>query len=68
MEAAIREWVRQARRLRTGVILFADPPEARLGRRQSAGEPDFDFARHVPETTASSCLFVPDSGEENVLA
>jgi hypothetical protein len=31
-------------------------------------QPDFDFARHVLDTTASSCLFVRDSGEENVLA
>ncbi|NIP60806.1 MAG: Na-K-Cl cotransporter, partial [Gemmatimonadetes bacterium] len=34
-EEEIRQMVRQARRLRTGVILFADHPEARLGRRQS---------------------------------
>jgi amino acid transporter len=163
-EETIRRMVRRARRLRTGVILFADHPEARLGRRQSvnvwirdqspdwkvgmrlgnmdmslllghilrtawggrltvvcivadeqeteaarefvrrvadlarlpavdivirsgtmeeqiprvptadldvfgmSGEPDFAFARHVLETTASSCLFVRDSGEENVLA
>jgi amino acid transporter len=163
-EEEIRQVVRQARRLRTGVLLFADHPEARLGRRQSlnvwmrdqspdweismrlgnmdmsllvghilreawdgdlnvvsivedeteveaahqfvqrvtelarlprvniviragtmkeqvplvqtadldifgmSGEPDFRFARHVLATTASSCLFVRDSGEENVLA
>ncbi len=163
-EELIRRMVRRARRLRTGVILFADHPEARLGRRQSlnvwirdqspdwkismrlgnmdmslltghilrkawkgdlnvvcivedeaemeaardfvrqvtdlarlapvnvviragtlkeqlsqvptadldvfglSGEPDFRFARHVLATTASSCLFVRDSGEENVLA
>jgi len=164
MENEIRRVVRRARRLRTGVILFADHPEARLGRRQSlnvwmrdqspdwkismrlgnmdmsllvghilrkawradlnivcivkdeaergaarefvrrvtdlarmpdvnivirsgtlkeqvprvptadldifglGGEPDFGFARHVLDSTASSCLFVRDSGEENVLA
>jgi len=163
-EEQIRRIVRRAHRLRTGVILFADHPEARLGRRQSlnvwirdqspdwrismrlgnmdmsllvghilreawngdlnvvcvvedeeeleaagafvqqvtdlarltpvnvviragtlkeqlprvptadldvfglGGEPDFHFARHVLATTASSCLFVRDSGEENVLA
>jgi amino acid transporter len=163
-EDEIHRVVRRARRLRTGVILFADHPEARLGRRQSlnvwmrdqgpdwrvsmrlgnmdmsllighilreawdgdlnvvcivsdeeqreparefvgrvtdlarmprvkiiirsgsleeqvprvptadldifgmAGQPDFAFARHVLGTTASSCLFVRDSGEENVLA
>jgi len=163
-EDEIRRVVRRARRLRTGVVLFADHPEARLGRRQSlnvwmrdqspdweismrlgnmdmsllighilrkawkgelnvvcivddpaqtepateflgrvtdlaripearivvrAGrleeqlsrvptadldifglgdEPDFPFARQVLATTASSCLFVRDSGEENVLA
>jgi len=163
-EDEIRRVVRRARRLRMGVILLADHPEARLGRRQSlnvwmrdqspdwkismrlgnmdmsllighilrkawdgemnvvsivedpdqippateflhrvtdlaripearivvragrlaeqlarvptadldvfglAGEPNFEFARHVLDTTASSCLFVRDSGEENVLA
>ena len=163
-EEDIRRTVRRAQRLRTGVILFADHPEARLGRRQSinvwmrdqspdwevsmrlgnvdmsllighilrkawggelnivcivedereveharrfvervtdlarlpnvgivirsgqleeqvprvptadldifgmGGQPDFRFARHVLETTESSCLFVRDSGEENVLA
>jgi len=163
-EEEIRHMVDRARRLQTGVILFADHPEAGLGRRQSvnvwvrdqgpdweismrlgnmdmsllighilreawrgelrivcivaneeereaarefvarvtdlarlprvetviragglqeqvprvptadldifgmSGDPDFDFARHVLATTASSCLFVRDSGEENVLA
>ena len=163
-EDEIRRMVRRARRLGTGVILFADHPEARLGRRHSlnvwirdqspdwkvsmrlgnmdmsllighilqkawdgvlnvvcivedpaemeaarefvervtdlarmprvnpiirsgrladqvrqvptadldifglSGEPDFGFARQVLDTTASSCLFVRDSGDENVLA
>ena len=43
-------------------------PTADLDIFGMSGDPDFDFARHVLATTASSCLFVRDSGEENVLA
>ena len=43
-------------------------PTADLDIFGLAGEPNFDFARHVLETTASSCLFVRDSGQENALA
>ncbi|MDX1675913.1 MAG: hypothetical protein R3314_14055, partial [Longimicrobiales bacterium] len=43
-------------------------PTADLDIFGLGGEPDFEFARHVLESTASSCLFVRDSGEENVLA
>lgn len=43
-------------------------PTADLDIFGLSGDPDFRFARHVLATTASSCLFVRDSGEENVLA
>lgn len=43
-------------------------PTADLDIFGMAPTPDFDFARHVLETTASSCLFVRDSGMENALA
>ncbi|HKK93308.1 MAG TPA: amino acid permease [Longimicrobiales bacterium] len=43
-------------------------PTADLDIFGLSGEPNFDFARHVLETTASSCLFVRDSGQENALA
>ena len=56
--------------IRTGTLREQLPqvPTADLDVFGLAGEPDFDFARHVLATTASSCLFVRDSGEENVLA
>ncbi len=43
-------------------------PTADLDIFGMSGDPDFAFARHVLETTASSCLFVRDSGQENALA
>ncbi|MDX1648047.1 MAG: hypothetical protein R3304_12950, partial [Longimicrobiales bacterium] len=79
MEAA-REFVRQVAHLarlspvkvviRTGTLEDQLPrvPTADLDVFGMSGEPDFRFARHVLATTASSCLFVRDSGEENVLA
>ncbi len=33
-----------------------------------AGDPDFEFGRRVLRITESSCLFVRDSDDENVLA
>jgi len=43
-------------------------PTADLDIFGMSDQPDFDFARHVLQTTASSCLFVRDSGQENALA
>jgi len=56
--------------IRTGALTeqVARVPTADLDIFGISGEPDFGFARHVLTTTASSCLFVRDSGEENALA
>ncbi|NIP60807.1 MAG: hypothetical protein GWN82_20985, partial [Gemmatimonadetes bacterium] len=56
--------------IRAGTMVEQIPrvPTADLDIFGLSGEPDFQFARHVLESTASSCLFVRDSGEENVLA
>lgn len=52
-EEALRRVVRRARALRTGVLLFADHPEARLGRRQSVNvwvrdqSPDWEISMRL---------------------
>lgn len=47
---------------------LARVPTADLDVFGLSGEIDFDFARTVLAATGSSCLFVRDSGDENVLA
>jgi amino acid transporter len=57
-------------RVRQGELRDQIPhvPTADLDIFGLADEPDFGFARDVTRMTRSSCLFVRDSGEENVLA
>lgn len=57
-------------RVRQGELRDQIPhvPTADLDIFGLADEPDFGFARDVLRMTRSSCLFVRDSGEENVLA
>lgn len=43
-------------------------PTADLDIFGLAGEPDFENARRMLRMTSSSCLYVRDSDEENVLA
>ncbi|MFP3947308.1 MAG: amino acid permease, partial [Longimicrobiales bacterium] len=47
---------------------LARVPTADLDVFGLSGDIDFDFARRVLAATGSSCLFVRDSGDENVLA
>jgi amino acid transporter len=45
-----------------------DAPRADLHIFGLLPDPDFDFPRHMVETTNSSCMFVRDSGMESALA